>query len=102
MAQEQMVWLDGKQILKSQFPSEPCFLIHGRWYTEKGLPPELSAYKKLWDPAVKQESQTPTQEKKTTTQSESNTVPAATATTAKQSPLATKTEKQDKTDKADK
>ena len=46
--QERVVEVDGKKIKESEMPKD-CFLIQGKWYTEKGLPKELAAYKRLWD-----------------------------------------------------
>jgi hypothetical protein len=45
---EQMIKVDGKEIKATEMPKN-CFMIHGEWYTEKGLPSRLSAYKHLWE-----------------------------------------------------
>ena len=46
--QEKTVIVDGQEIAESKMPKN-CFMIQGKWYTEKGLPKELEAYKRLWD-----------------------------------------------------
>lgn len=71
MFQERMIWVDGKQIPKSQMPNVSCFKINGKWYSEKGLPPELAAYKRLWAASSPQSASDTV--KKTTTLSASNT-----------------------------
>jgi len=48
--QEQTIIVDGKEIKESEMPKD-CFLIQGKWYTEKGLPKELVSYKRLWTDA---------------------------------------------------
>jgi hypothetical protein len=48
MATEKKVTVDGKEINESEMPKD-CFMIQGKWYTEKGLPPELASYKRLWE-----------------------------------------------------
>ena len=47
---EKTVIVDGKSIDESKMPKD-CFMIQGQWYTEKGLPKELEAYKRLWEEA---------------------------------------------------
>jgi hypothetical protein len=76
MAKERMLTLDGKEVAESKLPPN-CYCIHGKWYTESGLPPELSAYKRLWEEARKQ---TVEQKKKPTTTQTQETDPANTAT----------------------
>jgi len=63
--QEKMIEVDGKTIKESEMPKD-CFLIQGKWYTEKGLPKELAAYKRLWADvkATKQLGKTDDEEKK--------------------------------------
>jgi len=45
--QKNTIMVDGKEIKESDMPAN-CFMIQGKWYTEKGLPKELEAYKCLW------------------------------------------------------
>ena len=91
--QERMVKVDGKEIKESEMP-EYCFMIQGEWYTEKGLPKELRAYKRLWTEARAAKSLDEPSEKskkgeskKTTTPTEQpsdpTTATAADATTEK-------------------
>jgi hypothetical protein len=48
MVAETTVKVDGKIIKASEMPKN-CYLINGEWYTEKGLPEKLLAYKQLWE-----------------------------------------------------
>jgi len=47
---EQLMIVDGKEIKALEMPKD-CFMVKGKWYTEKGLPAELAAYKRLFDEA---------------------------------------------------
>ena len=86
--QEKTIEVDGKKVKESEMPKD-CFLIQGKWYTEKGLPKELAAYKRLWEEAkaAKQLGKTGVQEgendeKKSTTPSVPASDPVPTAQSA--------------------
>jgi hypothetical protein len=67
---EQIVKVDGKEIKASEMPKN-CFMVQGEWYTEKGLPDNLSAYKYLWAKPVNSETKKKSKLQDTPTQSSS-------------------------------
>jgi len=78
--QEKTIEVDGKKIKESEMPKD-CFLIQGKWYTEKGLPKELAAYKQLWvaAKATKQLGKTADDEGKANEKKSSTPTPATTS-----------------------
>jgi hypothetical protein len=78
---EQMVTVDGKEIKAADMPKN-CFMVQGKWYTEKGLPANLSAYKYLWaKKTVAQKAESKKKSKAPSTQTQSS--PVQDAPTAK-------------------